>query len=620
MNAVAVKDKIEKEAACYLEDQVYRALLGYKEPVRSAEIVGALKRETYTARLVRHVLAASPRFAQIDRKWDLEIRYEDKQRPVERVLREIISGCGRPMSVQEIANELSQVYERPADYYESYVAKLLCDEDKFFRTSEGLFGLRQWLLKITSDEEEDVVFDNDLLEEEIAALEKHAGKINWASKVVGTTVTKFLDAVKSPLDNKIVGLFRWRAVGTGFDPVAFFEKLYQNRNLVWLSDGRWATSGMVGKFNKLLTKLADKIEEGVLEAAPAEVVEKAAVEEDMAPVLSLTISDADLDEIVGIIKVEGETRLGTILDRVFEISLRDREYTIAAEGLSDAMRTDPRLVWVGTERWRMADSIPDHVTVVPAKLEIPRLRFETAEGEQIDVELEDQGLEGKLKQEIRNPLVQDVGDEEEITEQDELPTVESARCVLTYHHRQLGTFPLCQIPKTFFPLGPPLVEVTLVKERKHGEVWINRDTGLMYDLKKWYAKDMPESGAVFELLKMERPDECHFVYKDDTDPLVFIAHSRVEELRHLSKEAKESLSTFDIMRRIMPYHKKGVAFVALFTEVNLVRRTTRRMVASILSSYYAFYQRPKSPLWYFDEKKVDQGFKKAKRKYIRKED
>ena len=73
------------------------------------------------------------------------------------------------------------------------------------------------------------------------------------------------------------------------------------------------------------------------------------------------------------------------------------------------------------------------------------------------------------------------------------------------------------------------------------------------------------------------------------------------------------------MNRIMPYHRKGVPFVTLFTEVNIVRRTTRRLVASILSSYYAFYQRPKSALWHFDEKKVDQGFKKAKRKYIRKE-
>jgi hypothetical protein len=39
----------------------------------------------------------------------------------------------------------------------------------------------------------------------------------------------------------------------------------------------------------------------------------------------------------------------------------------------------------------------------------------------------------------------------------------------------------------------------------------------------------------------------------------------------------------------------------------------------VLSSYYAFYQKPNTALWMFDEKKVDQGFKKAKRKYVRKE-
>ena len=169
------------------------------------------------------------------------------------------------------------------------------------------------------------------------------------------------------------------------------------------------------------------------------------------------------------------------------------------------------------------------------------------------------------------------------------------------------------------PAGPHLIELTLIGAEKKSDVWVNRDTGLIYGMDKWYAEEMPESGAVFNLEKTSKADELKFVYNNATDPLVFIAPNRIQELDELAAEAQENdLSTFDLMTRIMPYHRKGSAFVTLFTEVNLVRRTTRRLVASILSSYYAFYQKPKSALWHFDVKKEDQGFKKAKRKYVRK--
>lgn len=614
-------DTAEREAIRYLEDQAYAALLGYKEPVRSAEIIGAIGKEKYTSKLMRHVLAASPRFTQIDRRWDLEVRYEDKQKPLERILREVIAQCGHPMSVQEIANELSSVYERPADYYEALLSRVLSDEERYFRLADppGRIGLREWLIEVTSDNPEDVIFDNALDEEAIAGLETPAAKAGWTSEDLGAAVSKFLDAAKTPVDNKIVQFFLWRAVGEAFDPVAAFEQIYRSPKLAWLSDLRWAGKKMVEAYDNMLVGMAEHLAEEVLEEAPPSAVEKAEVEEEVAPALSLTISERDLDEVAQIVSEKGETRMPAILETIFEISPSEPVYAVAAEGLGDAMRADSRFAWVGAERWRMVGTIPEHVKVVPPALEIPKLVFETLEGERLDLELEDKALEGKLDVEIHNPLVQDVGDQDPITEQDELPPVDSARCVLTRHHLKLGTFPLCQIPKTFFPLGPHLVEVTLFAGKRSGDIWTNRDTGLIYDIGKWYAKDMPESGAVFELVKRKQ-DEFEFVYEDKTDPLVFVAPNRVEELLALSEEAKKGeLSTFDLMTRIMQYHRKGIPFVTLFTEVNLVRRTTRRLVASILSSYYAFTQKEKTALWQFDKKKVDQGFKKAKRKYIRKE-
>ena len=55
----------------------------------------------------------------------------------------------------------------------------------------------------------------------------------------------------------------------------------------------------------------------------------------------------------------------------------------------------------------------------------------------------------------------------------------------------------------------------------------------------------------------------------------------------------------------------------VWAEVNVVQRTTRRVVASNLASYHCFYQRPAgSDNWVFDERKLTQGRKKTKRKYL----
>jgi hypothetical protein len=620
LDKVTIENPKEREAIRYLEDQAYEALLGYKEPVRSAEILAAIGKDQYSSKLIRHVLAASDRFFQIDRRWDLAARYEDKQKPVERVLTEIFRNYGRPMTVQQAANELASVYERPTDYYEAVAARILGNKIKFFCISGGLYGLREWLLEVTSNEEEDIIFDNDLDPAEIEALEKYAAKVNWPSGDVVDSVSKFIDIVDTPVSNKMVGFFLWRALSEAFDPVDVFDKLYHSDNLIWFSDSRWAVKRMVDEYDKLLVEMADQIAEEIIEEAPQAVVEVAEIAENVAPSLSLTISERDLDEVAQIVSSAGVARMPDILETIFEISPNEPIYAVAAEGLADAMRADPRFTWVGDDRWRLTETIPAYVREIPPALIIPKRYYETPEGEPVEVELEDEGLEGGLDKEVHNPLVQDVGDQDPVTELDELPPMDSVRCVLTRHHKISGTFPLCQIPKTFFPFGPHILELTLTDGSKRSNIWVNRDTGIIYDMDKWYTESMPDSGAVFELVKTEKPDEFQFVYESKTDPFVFITPARIQELLRLAENPDtEKMSTFELLIRLMEAHRKGVPFITLFTEVNIVRRTTRRLVASVLSSYYAFYQKPNTALWMFDEKKVDQGFKKAKRKYVRKE-
>ena len=95
--------------------------------------------------------------------------------------------------------------------------------------------------------------------------------------------------------------------------------------------------------------------------------------------------------------------------------------------------------------------------------------------------------------------------------------------------------------------------------------------------------------------------------------------NRLLELVELREQAEShEMPTTDIMITIMERYKQGIEFASLFTEVNLVRRCARRLVASILSSHKMFYQPKNSKVWRYDEEKRSEGFNKTKRKHIKK--
>jgi hypothetical protein len=115
------------------------------------------------------------------------------------------------------------------------------------------------------------------------------------------------------------------------------------------------------------------------------------------------------------------------------------------------------------------------------------------------------------------------------------------------------------------------------------------------------------------------PDEFVVSSTGEMDPFVSVTPERVKELTRLGKEAvAEEWSVLRIMQAVFAAHTEGMAFMQLWAEVNVVRRTTRRVVASNLLSYHVFTQRPAgADHWLYDERKLTQGRKKTKRRFIR---
>jgi len=604
-----IEDTLRRAALVYLEDRAYDVLIGQPDPAKTGEVLRELGMEDLSLRMVRYALASSPRFEAVERRWTISTRFQDRQRPFERVVESVIGGYGRAMPADLLAKELAIIYDRPVSHYEEILPRIMSSQEKFFLVDGERYGLSSWLLTAESDEPADVLFDNFLSEEDVEPYRKAAAKIDWDPSDLDGAAEQLLTKIGHRVPIKVLAYFAWESLRDAYDPAAFYSALALSDRIEILSTQEAVAASQTKDLLKALEEFGAEIEE-----MPAEAEEEAV---EAGPV---TVSEADRDEIVALILAQGGTvTADAILEAVIEMSPGERGYEAALESLREALKDEQRIVRVGRDRWRPAGTIPDYVYEVPSVLIIPpHTPYETPEGDIHDQELEDEGLEAGLRQEIMSPLVQDVGDEDpEQTSYQPLDTYQ--RCALKYHHKAAGTMPLIQLHPNFFDREPEIIQITLVSEGVRREAWINRKTRLIYGLKDWYTGDMPVSGAAFELHRTERPGDYRFTYDNRTDALVFVPTSRLLELLELKNEIEAAETpVFDIITRILEHYRKGIAFVPLFTEVNLVRRVTRRLVASILSSYHCFHTRGKTGEWQYDAKKRSQGFNKAKRKYIKK--
>jgi hypothetical protein len=281
-----------------------------------------------------------------------------------------------------------------------------------------------------------------------------------------------------------------------------------------------------------------------------------------------------------------------------------------------ALKADSSVAWVGGDRFQKAGQHPDYINEVPEPFQFVLSGVVDAEGEEVDVELTDEGLNTSLRKLLQHPLALDVLDEDPQPPLKSQP--ESIRLVLKSIHRELGTFPLAQFPTGWLDDSPKIQEAIFVDPAgRELQVWINQEARLMYGLIDWWLDQSVESGAVYTLTKTPQANVFEFAYLDQPDPVVYISTQRMEELRTLGAEY-EGKSTLDLLVMVMSHWPKGADYLTVLAEINVARRTSRRLVASLLSSYQCFYQRSGSPVWHFDNKKVEQGFDKSKKKFIKK--
>ena len=654
----------------YLSDLIYVALLERGEAAKASEITLEIGNDRITFPLVRRILTDSPRFVSVDRMWNLVGRYLDKSRPTERNLQEVLRAAGRPLSNSQLATELSAIYDRPGDVYLSLLAKLGGAGGRdYFRTSAGDLAPRSWLPLTDADEEADVLFDNELSRDALTPFVKAAKGAAWAPTTYAEVTRRIVEALKGrPVPLAVLGVLAWRALKDKYEAEKHFVACLRDPGLVWLSTGRWITRERVDALENLLAERAALMgtgdeatltaaEEAVVLAPTPEVVEAngasapaatakkpAARAAKPAPAPAPPVAppapappvgvappppvrkplDVTADDLASLERLlaerESAADVAELLALQYEVVPGDPSFKDDLATLFDTLKASDRFLYAGAGRFREPNSLPLYVFAVPESLGFPDLQFVSLEGEIMDEEIEDEGFAGALRTEIKSPLAQDVGDDEGTYTGDIAPDAPTLRLVVKAHHKEIGTFPLCQVPDDFFPADAPVVELTFRDPSGTAhEVIVNHELRIAFNLFGLYEQIASESGGVFTLEKTARPFEFRFVPQEEPDPQVSVAPERMEDLYALREQADEGgdLATFDIACEVLAHHPKGLDFVQALTEVNVVRRVTRRRLASILSNYYCFNQKPGQPLWRFDAKKRDLGTDRAKRKYLK---
>ena len=630
----------------YLSDLVYGAMLERGEASKISEITLEINNPRITVPAVRVALTGSPRFMTIDRMWDLKSRYMDKSRPAEGALDAVLEAAGRPLSVVQLATELSIIYNRPSDVYLQSIPRTVRIEPKYFRTNKNEFGLTKWLPLTDGENEKEVIEDNKLNMALVTSFRSASQKVGWAADKYSEATYRLVSAAKRPVSHKLIGVLAFLVMGEKYDGRAHFAACIADNRLVWVTarngGGRWITTAYATRLEGLIEEKAATLtaEEPEEIAPPAPVVAPPAPQtalvadaEPETPIESvaapepapqipqpLEITEADLKAIEAILTERAApTEASELLGLRYEVLPGDPSYRSDVQTLEERLKTDARFLYVGASRFREPNSLPLFVYAIPEYLAFPELQFISMDGEIMDEEIEDEGFAGTLKIDMQQPLAQDAGDDENHYTGEASAEEASLRLVVKAHHKDIGTFPLCQVPDGFFPKDAAVVEITVRDPAGEAHnVVINHEIRLAFNLFGLYEFLGADSGSVFRLHKMARAYEFRFEPLEEIDAQVGVAAPRIAELQNLKEQAEGGdLATFDLACEVLESQPKGLDFVQLMTEVNLVRRVTRRKLASILSNYFCFVQKPGQPQWRFDARKRDLGTDRAKRKYIK---
>ncbi len=601
----------ETAAVHLLSDTVADFLLHRGHAAKIGEIATQVgKRIGASAKLIRQTLSTDPQFVGEERRWNLSLRTYF-HRPVEGALQMALRLYGKPMTIAELCNEMAVLNARAPEYFQLMLPQFMAERPgTYFQLEDGRWGLLGWLLVTHATDDEELRLRNFFTDmDELSPLLDQLAALKLTATMNDADIAlAALDAVDHPLSTKLLAYAAWRLRGAEFDSMGFFLSLLNDERLQLLAGGEWLPAAKLADATASLARLS--------------VLADVALEEEETWEGPYVPAAEDLGEIFDfVVEHDRPQKLSDLIEGVLEYGKASPRYPSLYEGLMGALQGDPRFQLVGRQTWTLPALIPQEVLQVPESLLPEALDASIYPDPETDAELEDEGLEDNLPLWVHDPRYEDFGGEHEVELSPEMMSgnsVEETRIPLLYNHQRMGTLKLRQADMAFFPTDTPLACVTVHADKVGSfQMWINNDELLIHGLADWYGAAEVPVGAVLTFRRGEEADDYLLTWDGEVDELIAIPEERIAELLNIREEAEANTwSVYEIVRAVLTGQPEGAHFLTVWAEVNVIRRTPKRVVASDLSSYHCFVLITNSERWRLDERKVDQGRKKTKKKFI----
>jgi hypothetical protein len=619
-----LEDPGTRIARLVLEDYVTTTLLRHGRPLRGSEVVAGADFKLSRAGL-RAGLHNSRRIFSNGREWDLSLRAErakwtreEKTRqPLSTALEDLLKYVGKPMGLPVMIRELAQMRSVLPTAIKDSLDGIVRDARFAIRVSDTTWLHSSYVFD-PGAQREDVVRRENQIENDPDWLDLQEMPLPEPQGELKDRAVEILETVGQPLSRRLLGYMLWNQT----------PNAVTRENLIALFGDRVTFASLIGGYVTLQSQVPmwkGLVEDWLTEmgAGEAEVDDVALLRHRLAPNQIVAPRENELDEVRKFARSSGSVpfSVGAAIIHALELEADDPRFVGALQGLNDALRRDPAFLPLGIGRFILRESVPSHVGEVPEALRPIHLELRNSESEPLDMELTDEGLEGDGAEFIHAPQWEDISEEIEVRLPRRTGNVpEETNYILLNHHYRAGTLKLRRMDEEILGLEGGLTRLGIIAEsetsRDNLSAWANRDSGLIYGLGDWLKERVPPSGGN---LIFTRDGNNFRLTLGEPDALTLITPARAAELEAM-REASTYLSLFEMLQTIMRENQNGWELPALWAEVNVVRRTSKRLLASVICAYHCFYfkQRgPKQQFWRFDETRVDQGFKRNKRKYVR---
>ncbi|MFQ6098044.1 MAG: hypothetical protein ACE5O2_09995, partial [Armatimonadota bacterium] len=561
----------------HLSDLMYECLLRAGQPMRASEIAEAVSRTApVSARVVAQTLERDPDFVSSNWAWDLACRHEIQDQPIGGAIRGCLHEYGKPLSMKELCALLGAGRDEPPALF-AVVVKQASDGPDLVEVEPGLYGLREWMLSGTDADEATVRFINGLEGcEELEAAVARLGRKRLRRTRAAATAVAILEALGTPLPHKVLAFLVWQRHPRANVGADLFGALLKRDDAVLLRGPRWCAAPVIDSLVARLAELSAD-EDRARGVEPDFDVAKVLREKPRSRKRFALPPDA-VAEASAAVASAGIVRVDHLVADLLGLYPGDDSFAAAVRALARELDEVDEVVSIGFGKYCSPGFVPVGVRQVPAVLA-------PTDAQGADAALPDRDLPPALRKLIHDPEREDVGEEGDVSLPARRKKRTEATYVVPYHHLQAGTLKVRRVDHDLFPAQPELVQMRFEYQGDGFDVWLNNATALLFGLGAWYSQYVPGPGALIRISTTEAAGTYELHYDGETDEHAYIEQARVARLRRLHAEAEKSdLSTLEIMQAIAQEHPSGVHFYTLVAEMNVVRRTSKRVIASHLCS------------------------------------